>query len=155
MARKLETTAAEIRLKEFGYCADVRWKRRFRNFDRAVVLLREPIGRGIDTLSDLEREGTVRRFEFALELAWKTLKDYLEHEGKVIQPITPRSVIKEAFAAQILSDGQVWIDMLDHRNLLSHTYDMDTFEKAVGAIRDRYHGAIEDLHAWFTERSVE
>ena len=134
---------------------DVCWKQRFQNFDRAVVLLREPMERGIDTLSGLERDGTVRRFEFALELAWETLKDYLEHEGKVIQPVTPRSVIKEAFAAQILSDGQVRIDMLDHRNLLSHTYDLDTFEKAVRAIRDRYHAAIEDLHAWFMERSVE
>ncbi|MDX9973088.1 MAG: nucleotidyltransferase substrate binding protein [FCB group bacterium] len=132
--------------------SDVRWKQRFHNFDRAVVLLREPIERGIDSLSDLEREGTVHRFEFALELAWKTLKDYLEHEGTLVNPVTPRNVIKEAFAAQIICDGQVWIDMLDHRNLLSHTYDLDTFEKAVRAIQDRYHPAIEDLHAWFTGR---
>lgn len=45
-------------------------------------------------------------------------------------------------------------DVLDHRNLLARTYDFDTFEKAVRAIRDRYHPAIEDLHAWFLERSL-
>jgi len=66
--------------------------------------------------------------------------------------VTPRNVIKEAFAARILSDGQVWIDMLDHRNLLSHTYNEATFDKAVLAIRDRYLKAIEELHHWLLER---
>lgn len=134
---------------------DIRWKQRFQNFDRAVVLLREPLKRGIDTLSALEKEGTIQRFEFALELAWKTLKDYLEHEGTVIEPVTPRTVIKEAFAAKILGDGQVWIDMLDHRNVLSHTYDSATFEKAVQAIDKRYSVAIDALHGWFVNRRTD
>lgn len=131
---------------------DIRWHQRFQNFDRAVVLLREPIERDVTKLSALEKEGTVQRFELAVELAWKTLKDYLEHEGRVLQPVTPRSVVKEAFSAGILRDGQVWIDMLEHRNLLSHTYDQATFDDAMLAIRDRYMGALEELHAWFSER---
>lgn len=134
---------------------DIRWKQRFQNFDRAVMLLREPIDRGVETLSDLEKEGTIQRFEFTVELAWKTLKDYLEYQGLDIDPVTPRNVIKEAFTAKILSDGQVWIDMLDHRNLMSHTYDSKTFEKAVLAIRDRYIQAINDLHEWFMEKGQE
>lgn len=133
---------------------DIRWQQRFQNFDRAIVLLREPIERGIETLSALEKEGTVQRFEFAVELAWKTVKDYLEFEGRVIEPVTPRNVIKIAFAARLLSDGQVWIDMLDHRNLLSHTYDESTFDQAVRAIRDRYLAALEALHGWLLERRV-
>lgn len=133
---------------------DIRWKQRFQNFDRAVVLLREPFERDVTTLSNLEKEGTIQRFEFTVELAWKTLKDYLEYEGQVIDPVTPRNVIKEAFAARILSEGQVWIDMLNHRNLLSHTYDEATFDTAVLAIRDRYLAAIEELHLWLVERST-
>lgn len=43
---------------------DIRWKQRFANFDRAVVLLREPIERGLDSLSALEKEGMIQRFEF-------------------------------------------------------------------------------------------
>jgi nucleotidyltransferase substrate binding protein (TIGR01987 family) len=57
-------------------------------------------------------------------------------------------VIKEAFAAQILTDGQIWIDMLNHRNLLSHTYDEATYEEAVRAIHERYLEAIVGLHDW-------
>lgn len=131
---------------------DIRWKQRFQNFDRAVLLLREPMERDVGTLSNLEKEGTIQRFEFAVELAWKTLKDYLEYEGRTITPVTPRNVIKEAFAGRILRDGQVWIDMLDHRNLLSHTYDEAMFDKAVLAIRDRYLAAIEELRLWLMER---
>lgn len=133
---------------------DIRWHQRFSNFDRAVALLREPMERDVATLSALEREGTVQRFEFALELAWKTLKDYLEYEGETISPVTPRNVIKQAFAARIVADGQVWIDMLDHRNLLSHSYDGAVFEKAVVAIRNRYLPAIEELHGWLLERRL-
>jgi nucleotidyltransferase substrate binding protein (TIGR01987 family) len=134
---------------------DIRWKQRFQNFDRAVGLLGEPIERGLETLSTLEKEGMVQRFEFALELAWKTLKDFLEHEGSVITPVTPRNVIKEAFAARIIPNGQVWIDMLDHRNILSHTYDSVTFDKAVLFIRDRYFPALMDLHEWLMKRERE
>ncbi|MBI6546808.1 MAG: nucleotidyltransferase substrate binding protein [Cyanobacteria bacterium NC_groundwater_1444_Ag_S-0.65um_54_12] len=133
---------------------DVRWHQRFQNFDRAVVLLREPMERNVETLSALEKEGTIQRFELVIELAWKTLKDYLESEGSDIQPITPRNIIKEAFAARILPDGQVWIDMLDHRNILSHTYDQATFDRAVIAIRERYLSAIEALHSWFLDRRL-
>ncbi len=131
---------------------DVRWKQRFQNFDRAVMLLREPMERGVETLSALEKEGAIQRFEFAVELAWKTLKDYMEHGGQVLVPATPRNVIKEAFAARILKDGQVWIDMLVNRNLLSHTYDVETFDNSVLAIRDRYYPALEELHEWLITR---
>lgn len=132
---------------------DIRWEQRFQHFDRAVHLLHEPFARDVATLSPLEQEGTIHRFEFVLELAWKTMKDFLEHEGKVIQPLTPRQVIKESFAAGVVADGQVWIDMLDHRNLLSHSYDAATFEQALLAIRNRYLQAIDALHAWLQPRT--
>jgi len=130
----------------------IRWQRRFQNFDRAVLLLRQPIEAGVERLSLLEREGVVQRFELTLELAWKTLKDYLEYSGVVIDPATPRNVVKEAFAAKILENGQVWIDMLDHRNLLSHTYDEKTFHAVVAAVAERYLPAMIALHGWFSER---
>ena len=97
----------------------------------------------------LEKEGVVQRFEYTFELAWKTLKDYLEASGLVISPVTPRQVIKEAFAAKVIADGTVWIKMLDNRNLLSHTYDGLVFEEAAKAIAETYLPAIATLHEYF------
>src|ERR1700730_6748936 len=117
---------------------DIRWKQRFQNFDRAFVLLRRALERGPSVLSPLEKEGVIQRFEYSFELAWKTVKDFLEAGGLVIATVTPRQVLKDAFAAKVIADGQVWIDMLDQRNLLSHTYDSSVFEQAVDAIAVRY-----------------
>jgi len=125
---------------------DIRWKQRFQNFDRAFVLLRDAMEKGPEFLNQLEREGVIQRFEYCFELAWKCIKDYLEASGFVFATATPRQVLKDAFAAKVLADGQVWIDMLDHRNLLSHTYSMVNFEKAVDAIHARYLAAFDQLH---------
>lgn len=124
----------------------LRWKQRFENFERALALLEEASRRPPKSLSDLEKEGLIQRFEYTFELAWKTLKDYLEYSGVSLAEGTPRSVIKEAFAARIVEDGQLWIDMLDHRNLMSHAYDKERFEAAVTAIRDRYVRELAALH---------
>ena len=127
---------------------DIRWQQRFDNFDRALGLLREALANGPAALNQLEKEGVVQRFEYTLELAWKTIKDYLEESGVVLTAVTPRQVIKDAFAARILTDGQAWIDMVDHRNLLSHTYDPANFEEAVDAIHGHYltaFGQVRDL----------
>ncbi len=137
---------------------DIRWKQRFDNFDRAFVLLREVCDRGVDSLSQLEKEGAIQRFEVAFELAWKTLKDYLEEGGIVVNPVTPRNVIKEAFAAKLLQDekdAQVWIDMMLHRNLLSHTYDIKVFEAVLQAVAERYFSAFDRLHEFFLSRRME
>jgi nucleotidyltransferase substrate binding protein (TIGR01987 family) len=135
--------------------SDVRWKQRFDNFDRAFILLREVCDRGVASLSQLEKEGAIQRFEVAFELAWKTLKDYLEESGIVMNLVTPRVVIKEAFAAKLLDDGQVWIDMMLHRNLLSHTYDVTVFEAVLRTVAERYFPAFDRLHEFFLIRRAE
>jgi len=132
---------------------DTRWKQRFYNFDKACKLLHEALAKGPGALSPLEKEGVAQRFEYSFELAWKTFKDYLEEGGISIVPVTARQVIKEAFAARLVDDGQVWIDMLDHRNLLSHTYDAAVFETAVEAIAKCYLPAMESVQRWFAGRS--
>ena len=134
---------------------DIRWKQRFENFDRAFVLLRDALKNGPDALNQLEKEGVIQRFEFSFELAWKTLKDYLEEDGFVFATITPRQVLKDAFAAKILQDGQVWIDMLDHRNMLSHTYNLLKCEEAVKALHDRYLDAFDQLHEFLQEKAMK
>ena len=135
---------------------DVRWKQRFENFERGFVLLRSALEeRTPDQLNQLEQEGVIQRFEYTFELAWKTLKDYLENAGVTLSQITPKSVIKAAFAAKLIDDGQAWIDMLTHRNLMSHTYDCSKFQEVVAALKDRYIAIIETLYLFLKEQSLE
>ena len=86
-------------------------------------------------------------------MAWKTVKDFLEAGGLTISPVVPRQVLKDAFAAKLLVDGQVWIDMLDHRNLLAATYDSAVFEKAVDAIAARYVPAMAELRGYLANQA--
>ena len=114
------------------------------------MLLRSALeARTLSEFSDLEQEGIIQRFEYSYELAWKTMKDYLEESGITLDPTTPRAVIKEAFATKIIQDGQVWIDMMLHRNLLSHNYDFSKFKEVLEAVVARYLTAFDELHEWF------
>jgi nucleotidyltransferase substrate binding protein (TIGR01987 family) len=133
---------------------DIRWRQRFQNFDRAFALLRSALhDRPLDKYSALEQEGIIQRFEYAYELAWKTLRDYLEANGVTVTPVTAREVIKRAFAARLVPDGQVWIDMMLHRNQLSHTYDFAAFRQVLDAVQARYLPAMETLHEWLMEQA--
>ncbi len=121
---------------------ETRWKQRFNNLTRAYNQLKNANDR-FDELSTLEKEGLVQRFEYTFELSWKTLKDFLESKGVVTQ--FPREAIKEAFASGVLAGGEAWIDMLDNRNLMSHTYQEDVFREVVDKIHRIYFPAITQL----------
>jgi nucleotidyltransferase substrate binding protein (TIGR01987 family) len=73
-------------------------------------------------------------------------------DGVVIAQVTPRQVVKDAFAAKVLTDGQVWIDMVDSRNLLFHTYDEKIFEATATAISIRYLPALKELHNFLVSK---
>jgi nucleotidyltransferase substrate binding protein (TIGR01987 family) len=131
---------------------DIRWQQRFENYEKALFLLREAMA-DIENLSDLEKEGAVQRFEFTVELAWKTLKDYLEHNGVALAQITPKNVVKQAFSAKIIRDGQLWIDMLDCRNLMSHNYDEKILNQAVRKMSG-FLPVLNELHDFLKQRGA-
>ena len=122
---------------------DIRWKQRFQNFRRAFGLLREALeDKNLDEYSDLEREGIVQRFEYTVELTWKTFKDYLEFSNVPLTEATPRKVIKECAATNIFGEAgivpEVFMEMMLERNALSHTYDFERFHQAVVRIKEQY-----------------
>lgn len=132
---------------------DIRWQQRFQNYQQALSLLGSALDtKSLSDYSQLEKEGLFQRFAFTFELAWKVLKDYLEAEGLRPEVATPREVIKTAFAADIIADGQVWIDMMLHRNILAHTYDEARLEEVLGVLAGRYLPALRALHGWLEAR---
>jgi nucleotidyltransferase substrate binding protein (TIGR01987 family) len=124
---------------------DIRWKQRFENFNNAFQLLKEVQMLDYSKLSQLEKEGIVQRFEFTLELAWKTLKDKMENDGLILDQISPKSVVREAFANKYIDQADEWFQMISNRNLLSHTYDVSVFEKVVPVILNEYVSIFEGL----------
>ncbi len=70
---------------------------------------------------DIYLDLLVKRFEFTYEMSWKALKRYLDFLG--IEAKNPRSVFKEAYAQQIITNQEIWLDMIEQRNLTSHIYD--------------------------------
>jgi nucleotidyltransferase substrate binding protein (TIGR01987 family) len=74
-------------------------------------------------LSDLEKEGLIKRFEFTLELAWKVLKDKMQDDGIIIDRISPKYVIKQAYSSKYIDNVDIWLSMINDRNLMSHTYN--------------------------------
>jgi nucleotidyltransferase substrate binding protein (TIGR01987 family) len=122
---------------------EIRWKQRFVNFEKAFQALERTVA--IERPSEAERGGLIQFFEVAFELAWKTLKDYLEAGG--FQVGSPREVLKQAFQSGIIQNGHAWIEALDDRNLAAHTYNEETALKIERLIRETYFPAIAALHA--------
>ena len=134
---------------------DIRWKQRFNNFKRALIKLTDAIQLSqTRPLSELEQQGLIQGFEFVHELAWNVLKDFLEYDG--IQNIVgSRSTVREAFKRGILKDGQVWIDMIESRNLSSHTYNADTETLLVNDILTAYYPSFLRLQTDMEHRFNE
>ena len=124
----------------------IRWQQRFQNFHRAFSLLREALEQDISDLSQLEKEGIIQRFEYTFELAWKVLKDKMEYDGLVIDKISPKMVIKQAFAAKYIEDVDTWLKMTGDRNLMSHTYDFAKFEMVIHTIKESYLPMLDRWH---------
>ena len=95
--------------------------------------------------TDIVIDGVLHRYEFTFELAWKTLKDYLEYLGIPMNTGSPREVIKESFAHNLISDGEIWIKMMLARNSLSHLYDEETSRQIYVAIKNEYIHELEKL----------
>lgn len=126
---------------------DIRWKQRFENFQAAYRLLESAIE--ISHPTEVERAGLIQVFEMTFELSWKLLKDYLEQEGFTVK--TPRQVLKQAFQAEFITDGEVWLNALHDRNLTAHTYEEKTAAKVERTIRLEYYPAIVELYEFFTD----
>ena len=131
--------------------ADVRWKQRFHSFRKACAQLRRAVtiakGR---PLTELEEQGLIQAFEFTHELAWNTLKDYLEDRGAT-NIHGSKDATRQAFAVDLIEDGEVWMEMIQSRNRSSHTYNEKIADEIAGAIVVRYFDAFEKFELKFNE----
>jgi nucleotidyltransferase substrate binding protein (TIGR01987 family) len=118
---------------------DIRWQQRFYNYNRALVELGEAVELSqIRKLTKLESQGLIQAFEYTHELAWKTLKDFIEERGNS-QIFGSKDATREAFTLGLISQGEVWMSMVNSRNQTSHTYDESTAQQIVMLILNDYY----------------
>ena len=137
---------------------DIRWIQRFSNFKKAMLTLSEAADLA-DTraLSNLEQQGLIQGFEFTHELAWNVLKDYLEEQG-FVGIIGSKNATREAFKNALVTDGEVWMDMIKARNMTSHTCNTELAQEIAADILQRFYPAFEAMAATFgalMERDTE
>ena len=138
-------------MNEISAMNDVRWKQRFQNFEKAFLLLQE-IVESKDNLSEftaIVQEGIIQRFEYTFELAWKTLKDKMEADGLSLERLSPKYIFKDAYKSKYIDTVEVWIEMTNDRNLMSHTYDSVKLPEMLQNIKALYYPEIQKLYDYF------
>ena len=119
-----------------------RFDERKEDFPKALARLKEALK---EPETELNIDGVLYRFEFTFELAWKTMKDYLEYLGVVSKTGSPREVIKSAFEYGLVENGKEWIDMMLARNELSHLYDEENSREIYFDTKNIYIKLLETL----------
>lgn len=120
-----------------------RFIQRRQDFLNAAGRLREAASMQGD---DILRDATIQRFEFTFEAAWKALQLYLLYQG--LEATGPRQAIKQAFAQGLIQtpeEADVWLDMLEDRNLTTHTYREALADAIAANIRARYAGCLHEM----------
>ena len=134
---------------------DTRWIQRFSNFKKAFSKLEEAV-KTIEKdyvqnevgqvsaesfLDDIIKEGVIQRFEYTHELAWNVIKDYLAEVGG-IKIYGSKDASREAFANNLIDDGDIWMEMIKSRNLTTHTYNEDTADEIFQNILNDFYPAF-------------
>lgn len=137
---------------------EYRWEFRFKSFLKAFNKLNEAVERlnqdfppdnngsiaPDDFLDDIIKEGIIQRFEYTHELAWNVMKDFLLQAGNT-NIYGSKDATREAFAANLITNGDVWMEMIISRNRTSHTYNEETADAIFSKIMKDYVVAFRDF----------
>jgi nucleotidyltransferase substrate binding protein (TIGR01987 family) len=116
----------------------IRWQQKFNNFRLAFNQLEDAVKLFNEReLSLIEKQGLIQAFEFTHELSWNVLKDYLEYQGN-FNIRGSRDAVKKGFEYNLIYDGEVWMQMIETRNITTHTYDKSIVDKIINEIINKY-----------------
>ena len=91
-------------------------------FEKALTSLEKALSQ---EKNEFTRDASIQRFEFTLELAWKTAGKLLQKEG-ITFGLSPKNVIRECYQMGWIAQPEIWMDFLEKRNLTSHAYNEAT-----------------------------
>jgi nucleotidyltransferase substrate binding protein (TIGR01987 family) len=118
---------------------DIRWEQRFENYKKALSKLGEAVELDAErALSELERQGVIQVFEYTHELAWKVMQAFFIYQGNS-EIRGSRDATRQAFSADLITDGDHWMEMIKNRNLTSHTYNEEISEEIYKNIVSKFY----------------
>ena len=123
---------------------DVRWIQRLNNYCKALDSLKEDLEQASEReLSDLEKRGVIKSFEYTQELAWNVIKDLFESAGET-KILGSKDAFRLALNRGITSDGTLF-ETIESRVATVHTYNQETANDIFYKIREKYYDAFEQL----------
>ena len=106
-----------------------------------------------DSLSELEMEGLIQRFEYTFELGWKVLQDLLKYKGyEFVQG--PNGTLQKAFEDNMITDHDGWRRMAKARVTTSHTYNEGDAIEIVRKIYEEYSLLLKQLDSRLNEEKL-
>lgn len=84
------------------------------------------------TSSVVLRDAIILRFQYSIEMAWKTSKKILESQGVLTD--SPKNVMRELAKMNLIEDAEPWIDFINARNLIVHTYNESTAQEVFSKV---------------------
>lgn len=120
---------------------------KLKNFSDALKRLKEALK---EKHTSLSIDGTIQRFEFTFETAWKALKKFLYYEG--VDTKTVRECIKKAYQTDYIDNEEIWLSILNDRNLTSHIYDENQAKAVYERISTQYIKEFETLENKLKEK---
>lgn len=89
----------------------------FEDFGKALKRFREVLNL---KKTDIVRDSAIKRFELCFDLSWKSIKIFVAMEG--LECYSPRSCFKFGFQLGLFKYNEVWMEMVEARNLSVHLY---------------------------------
>ena len=130
---------------------DIRWKQRFDNYVAALKHLSSAMQLAEQRpLSELEQQGVIQNFEICYELTWKVMQDYLKDQGGY-EGGGSKDVLRLALNRELISDGQIWMDMVKERNKTSQTYSSEILGNLMDKIQHQFHPAFKAMEQKFNK----
>ena len=84
---------------------------------------------------DAIQDSLVKRFEYTLEVAWKSCKRYLFEEGFVEAATgSPKSIMRLAFEHGIIQNSKNWIEYINARQDTSHDYSEEKADHVLAVV---------------------
>ncbi len=126
---------------------DIRWQQRLENFSRALLQLNEAVALlEKRELSNIEKQGFIKAFEFTHELAWNVMKDFSIYQGNT-QIMGSRDATRDAFKKGLIENGEAWMQMIVTRNKAVHTYSAKVVDEVISLKLDSYVAEFNSFEA--------